>query len=118
MGGFDHREEGVPGEPGAPRVIVSGFAFWGGVGVKRKLTRAEKQQFREERRREKLERRANRRGEGAGGDADHHELGASSSGQAALGHDHGGFGHGSFGFESSHGRRAEEQGERRRDRDR
>ncbi|MEU3848857.1 DUF1707 domain-containing protein [Streptomyces sp. NPDC029554] len=58
MGGFDHREEGVPGEPGAPRVIVTGFAFWGGVGVQRKLTRAEKQRIREARRQEKLERRA------------------------------------------------------------
>ncbi|MEU1575958.1 DUF1707 domain-containing protein [Streptomyces collinus] len=61
MGGFDHREEGVPGEPGAPRVVVTGFAFWGGVGVQRKLTRAEKQRVREERRQEKLERRAGRR---------------------------------------------------------
>ncbi len=58
MGGFDHREEGVPGEPGSPRVIVTGFALWGGVGVQRKLTRAEKQRLREERRREKLERRS------------------------------------------------------------
>ncbi|MGW1954224.1 DUF1707 SHOCT-like domain-containing protein [Streptomyces sp. NPDC001920] len=58
MGGFDHREEGVPGDPGAPRVIVTGFAFWGGVGVERKLTRAERQELREERRREKLERKA------------------------------------------------------------
>ncbi|MBV7698895.1 DUF1707 domain-containing protein [Streptomyces sp. TRM70350] len=47
MGGFDHREDGVPGEPGAPRVIVSGFAFWGGVGVERKPTRARRR--REER---------------------------------------------------------------------
>ncbi|MEU3484173.1 DUF1707 SHOCT-like domain-containing protein [Streptomyces massasporeus] len=61
MGGFDHREEGVPGEPGAPRVIVTGFALWGGVGVQRKLTRAEKLRVREERRQEKLERRAGRR---------------------------------------------------------
>lgn len=37
MGGFDHSQEGVPGDPGAPRVIVTGFAFWGGVGVERKL---------------------------------------------------------------------------------
>lgn len=58
MGGFDQREEGVPGEPGAPRVIVTGFAFWGGVGVERKLTRAERQRLREERRQEKLDRRA------------------------------------------------------------
>lgn len=63
MGGFDHREEGVPGEPGAPRVIVTGLAFWGGVGVQRKLPRAEKQRLREERRREKLERREERRRE-------------------------------------------------------
>ncbi|MFC7305291.1 DUF1707 domain-containing protein [Streptomyces monticola] len=42
MGGFDDRESGVPGEPGAPRVIVTGFAFWGGVGIQRKLTRAQK----------------------------------------------------------------------------
>ncbi|MFF7737264.1 MULTISPECIES: DUF1707 domain-containing protein [unclassified Streptomyces] len=61
MGGFDHREEGVPGEPGAPRVIVTGFALWGGVGVQRKLTRAEKLRIREERRQEKLERRSARR---------------------------------------------------------
>ncbi|TLS44826.1 DUF1707 domain-containing protein [Streptomyces montanus] len=63
MGGFDHREEGVPGEPGAPRVIVTGFAFWGGVGVERKLTRAERQRQKEERRQEKLERRAARQEE-------------------------------------------------------
>ncbi|MDO0933501.1 DUF1707 domain-containing protein [Streptomyces sp. DG2A-72] len=61
MGGFDQREEGVPGEPGAPRVIVTGFAFWGGVGVERKLTRAEKQRLREERRQEKLDRKASKR---------------------------------------------------------
>ncbi|MFJ3229498.1 DUF1707 domain-containing protein [Streptomyces sp. NPDC086787] len=58
MGGFDHREEGVPGEPGGPRVIVTGFAFWGGVGVDRKLTRAERQRLKEERRAQKLERKA------------------------------------------------------------
>ncbi|MDT0613002.1 DUF1707 SHOCT-like domain-containing protein [Streptomyces lancefieldiae] len=58
MGGFDHREEGVPGDPGAPRVVVTGFAFWGGVGVERKLTRAERQRQKEERRQEKLERKA------------------------------------------------------------
>ncbi|MBT3152954.1 DUF1707 and DUF2154 domain-containing protein [Streptomyces sp. CHD11] len=61
MGGFDHSEEGVPREPGAPRVIVTGLAFWGGVGVQRKLPRAEKQRLREERRREKLERKGERR---------------------------------------------------------
>ncbi|MEU8789034.1 DUF1707 domain-containing protein [Streptomyces sp. NPDC048643] len=61
MGGFDQREEGRPGDPGAPRVIITGFAFWGGVGVERKLTRAERQRQREERRQEKLERRAARK---------------------------------------------------------
>ncbi|MGW1540495.1 DUF1707 SHOCT-like domain-containing protein [Streptomyces sp. NPDC002309] len=39
MGGFDSREDGVQGDPGAPRVIVSGFAFWGGVGIERKQVR-------------------------------------------------------------------------------
>ncbi|MCF3135120.1 DUF1707 SHOCT-like domain-containing protein [Streptomyces olivochromogenes] len=58
MGGFDQREDGVRGEPGAPRVIVSGFAFWGGVGVERKVTRAERQRPKEERRQEKLDRKA------------------------------------------------------------
>ncbi|MBT2410757.1 DUF1707 and DUF2154 domain-containing protein [Streptomyces sp. ISL-12] len=61
MGGFDHREEGVPGDPGAPRVIVTGFAFWGGVGVERKPTRAERQRLKEERRQERLERKEARR---------------------------------------------------------
>lgn len=61
MGGFDHREDGVPAEPGAPRVIVTGFALMGGVGVERKATRAERQRLKEERRREKLERGQARR---------------------------------------------------------
>ncbi|MEU5096139.1 DUF1707 domain-containing protein [Streptomyces sp. NPDC020996] len=56
MGGFDQRAEGAPGQPGAPRVIVTGFAFWGGVGVERKPTRAERRRLKEERRRERLER--------------------------------------------------------------
>lgn len=60
MGGFDSREEGVPGDPGAPRVIITGFAFWGGVGVERKVTKAERQRLKEERRQEKLDRRAAR----------------------------------------------------------
>ncbi|MFD4575121.1 DUF1707 domain-containing protein [Streptomyces sp. NPDC058417] len=67
MGGFDHREQGVPAEPGAPRVVVTGFAFWGGVGVERKLTR-------EERRRAKLERREARRGLKADRGSDRREL--------------------------------------------
>jgi hypothetical protein len=56
MGGFDHREAGVPGDPGAPRVIVSGFAFWGGVGIERKPTSSQRLRQREERRQEKLDR--------------------------------------------------------------
>ncbi|MFD1661948.1 DUF1707 domain-containing protein [Streptomyces caeni] len=61
MGGFDQREDGVPGAPGAPRVVVTGFAFWGGVAVERKLTRAERQRLKEERRRERLDRKAPRK---------------------------------------------------------
>lgn len=35
MGGFDHKGAGG-GTPGAPRIVVTGFAFWGGVAVERK----------------------------------------------------------------------------------
>ncbi|GAA3162626.1 hypothetical protein GCM10010451_08290 [Streptomyces virens] len=73
MGGFDHREDGVPGEPGGPRVIVTGLAFWGGVGVQRKLPRSEKQRLREERRRQKLERKESRRRELEGSRHDLHD---------------------------------------------
>jgi Domain of unknown function (DUF1707) len=38
MGGFGHRADG-PGEPGAPRLIITGFALWGGIGVRRRLAR-------------------------------------------------------------------------------
>ncbi|MCY0934744.1 DUF1707 SHOCT-like domain-containing protein [Streptomyces sp. H34-S4] len=34
MGGFDQRDSPGPVEPGAPRVVVTGLAFWGGVEVK------------------------------------------------------------------------------------
>ncbi|MFJ3665936.1 DUF1707 domain-containing protein [Streptomyces sp. NPDC090106] len=61
MGGFDHREEGVPGEAGAPRVVVTGFAFWGGVGVERKLTRTQRLELKEQRRQDKLERKQSMR---------------------------------------------------------
>ncbi|MER8005727.1 MULTISPECIES: DUF1707 domain-containing protein [unclassified Streptomyces] len=60
MGGFDHTEEGVPPAPGAPRVVVTGFALMGGVGVERKLTREERRRLKEERRQERLERRSGR----------------------------------------------------------
>lgn len=38
MGGFGHRGAG-PGEPGAPRIIITGVAFWAGIGVRRRLAR-------------------------------------------------------------------------------
>ncbi|MEV7562547.1 DUF1707 domain-containing protein [Streptomyces sp. NPDC089795] len=34
MGAFDQRDDPGPVERGAPRVVVTGFAFWGGVEVK------------------------------------------------------------------------------------
>lgn len=40
MGGFDARAAG-PGKPGAPRITITGFAFWGGAGSERKAARAE-----------------------------------------------------------------------------
>jgi len=40
MGDFDHSAAGT-GEPGAPRVVITGFAFWGGIGTKRKPARRE-----------------------------------------------------------------------------
>lgn len=53
MGGFDQRGEGA-GAPGAPKIFISGLAFWGGVSVQRRATDAEL-------RRRKLERREERR---------------------------------------------------------
>jgi hypothetical protein len=60
MGGFEHPDWDEPGEPGAPRVIIGGFAFWGGVGVERKITRAERRRLKEQRRQERLERKERR----------------------------------------------------------
>ncbi|MEX2972363.1 DUF1707 domain-containing protein [Streptomyces sp. C184] len=57
MGGFDAQEDGVPGEPGAPRVIVKGLALMGGVAVERKLLKEERRRLKEEKRRLKDERR-------------------------------------------------------------
>jgi hypothetical protein len=41
MGGFGHGAAG-PGAQGGPRITITGIAFWGGIGVKRKpsVTRA------------------------------------------------------------------------------
>ncbi|KOY59563.1 DUF1707 SHOCT-like domain-containing protein [Streptomyces sp. XY332] len=36
MGAFDQRDTPDPVTPGAPRVVVTGFAFWGGVEIKTK----------------------------------------------------------------------------------
>ncbi|MFB4295976.1 DUF1707 domain-containing protein [Actinomadura sp. NTSP31] len=51
MGGFDHGASGV-GAPGSPTVVVRGFAFWGGVDVKRRARRHEKKLRKELRKRE------------------------------------------------------------------
>ena len=52
MGGFDHSHSGT-GPPNAPRVVVTGFAFWGGVSVERKVTKAERKRLKAERRERK-----------------------------------------------------------------
>ncbi|MFF0743154.1 DUF1707 domain-containing protein [Streptomyces sp. NPDC004111] len=51
MGGFDDKATGE-GTAGSPRVRVTGFALMGGVGVDRKLRKAEKERLREQRRRQ------------------------------------------------------------------
>jgi hypothetical protein len=51
MGGFDDKATGE-GTPGSPRVRISGFALMGGVGVERKLRKADKQRLKAERRKE------------------------------------------------------------------
>ncbi|WP_329217753.1 DUF1707 domain-containing protein [Streptomyces sp. NBC_01485] len=63
MGGFDQGDTGVRGDPGAPRVVVTGFAFWGGVGVERKKTRAARRQEKLDRKAEMREARSNFRDE-------------------------------------------------------
>ncbi|MFJ9560446.1 DUF1707 domain-containing protein [Streptomyces fuscichromogenes] len=60
MGGFDEREHDMSPDPGAPRVIVTGFAFWGGVEVAHKETKAERQRLKEQRRQASLDRRTAR----------------------------------------------------------
>ncbi|MFI2200644.1 DUF1707 domain-containing protein [Streptomyces sp. NPDC020192] len=47
MGGFEHPRDDGPPEPGAPRVVIGGFAFWGGVGVTRKAPRKLRKERRE-----------------------------------------------------------------------
>jgi len=60
MGGFDDNATG-PGVPGAPVIIINGVAFWGGVDVKRRPTKAETERRRLERKRLKAEEKAARR---------------------------------------------------------
>ncbi|MEU4210466.1 DUF1707 domain-containing protein [Streptomyces sp. NPDC026206] len=60
MGGFDDNATG-PGTPGSPTVRVTGLAFWGGVGVDRKPTKAERKRLRDERRAERQLDREERR---------------------------------------------------------
>jgi DUF1707 SHOCT-like domain len=64
MGGFDHQASG-PGKAGAPRIKVTGLAFWGGVSVRRLPPKEElerrRQQRRLERRQARLERQERRR---------------------------------------------------------
>lgn len=54
MGGFDHSASGA-GAPGAPRITVTGLAFWGGVEVKRRPSDEELRRRKLERKRRKLE---------------------------------------------------------------
>jgi Domain of unknown function (DUF1707) len=61
MGGFDHRASGA-GAPGAPRIIVTGLAFWGGVSVERRPPEEELRRRKLERKRQKLERRRQLKG--------------------------------------------------------
>ncbi|MFD7612231.1 DUF1707 domain-containing protein [Streptomyces sp. NPDC059828] len=66
MGGFAENHRSVAPEiaPDAPRVTITGFALLGGVGVERKLRKADKLRLKEARRRARLERRERRRSRG------------------------------------------------------
>ncbi|WP_138909431.1 DUF1707 SHOCT-like domain-containing protein [Streptomyces chryseus] len=60
MGGFGDlaTQSTEPVAPDSPRVTITGFALMGGVGVERKITRAEKQRLKEARKQEKLAKKA------------------------------------------------------------
>jgi hypothetical protein len=60
MGGFDQGATG-PGVPGAPRVTVTGLAFWGGVSVTRRPPREEEARRKAQRRQARVDRRQQRR---------------------------------------------------------
>ncbi|WP_431044205.1 DUF1707 SHOCT-like domain-containing protein [Streptomyces sp. P1-3] len=55
-GGFDHRAVG-PGQPGAPRVTVTGLALCGSVGIQRKLRKGERKALKARRKEEKAQRK-------------------------------------------------------------
>ena len=84
MGGFDSSASGFA-DPEAPRVVITGVTMMGGVGVVRKLPRAQKAQLRAERRdqrelerRRRSEERERRRGHGGGPHGGHGEPGGKS----------------------------------------
>jgi hypothetical protein len=56
MGGFDQGASGM-GAPGAPRIIVTGLAVWGGISVERRPSDEELKRRKLERKRAKQERR-------------------------------------------------------------
>ncbi|MEW2415103.1 DUF1707 domain-containing protein [Streptomyces sp. NPDC046866] len=71
MGAFDHdHRRGAPVAPGAPRVVVTGFAFWGGVGVVVKEPRGSKARRLSKSDRAERADRADRRGKGLEGGPD------------------------------------------------
>ncbi|MEV0778591.1 DUF1707 domain-containing protein [Streptomyces sp. NPDC050428] len=55
MGGFGETGDTSEPSPGSPRVIITGFALMGGVGVERKIRSAEKRRLKEERKKAALE---------------------------------------------------------------
>ncbi|SEQ31432.1 Cell wall-active antibiotics response 4TMS YvqF [Streptomyces sp. yr375] len=93
MGGFDQGDTGVREDPDAPRVVVTGFAFWGGVGVERKKTRAARRQEKLDRKAAMREARSNFRDEIHG--AHQRMLDSHKDLLRGIGHGHGhGHGHG------------------------
>lgn len=56
MGGFDDTASGS-GAPGAPKIVIKGFAFWGGVAAERKPTRSELKRLKTARKRQRSDRR-------------------------------------------------------------
>ncbi|MYZ37821.1 MULTISPECIES: DUF1707 domain-containing protein [unclassified Streptomyces] len=56
MGGFGEVGDAEV-SPGSPRVIITGFALMGGVGVERKIRESEKRRLKEERKRQRLEKK-------------------------------------------------------------